>query len=78
MKEWYDSITPNQKVFLFLVSIPLIFLWGVGLIVLAVLIYLELGAKDPIFSFTSKLRHPKPGDPDYSDWANRTGKWADD
>lgn len=45
MKYWYKSLTKGQKNFVYLVSAGLIFAWGVGLLPLAVLIYLELGER---------------------------------
>ena len=46
MKLWYKKITKGQKIFLYFVSICLILAFGIGLLPLAILIYLELGAKD--------------------------------
>jgi hypothetical protein len=46
MKKWYKNITDGQKKFVYLVSICLIFVFGFGLLPLAILIYLELGGKD--------------------------------
>ena len=45
MKKWYKNLTKGQKIFLYLVSIALS-AFIVGLLPLAVLIYLELGQKD--------------------------------
>ena len=45
MKKWYKNLTKGQKIFLYLVSIALS-AFVVGLLPLAVLIYLELGQKD--------------------------------
>ena len=45
MKKWYKNLTKGQKIFLYLVSIALS-AFIVGLLPLAVLIYLELGEKD--------------------------------
>lgn len=44
--DWYLGMTKGQKVFVYLVSCALILLAGIGLIPLALLIYLELGLKD--------------------------------
>ena len=44
MKKWYKNLTKGQKIFLYLVSIALS-AFIVGLLPLAVLIYLELGEK---------------------------------
>ena len=38
-------MTKGQKVFVYLVSCALVFVFGVGLIPLALLIYLQLGVK---------------------------------
>ena len=46
MKNWYKNITKGQKIFVYFVSICLIFAMGAGLLPLAILIYLELGSKD--------------------------------
>lgn len=43
MKNWYDNLTKAQLIFLYLVSICLILVYGIGLIPLAVLIYFALG-----------------------------------
>ena len=45
MKKWYKNLTKGQKIFVYLVSIALS-AFIVGLLPLAVLIYLELGQKD--------------------------------
>ncbi|MGF6921710.1 hypothetical protein [Paraburkholderia sp. 40] len=47
MKNWYANITNGQKVFLYLVSSLLILVYGLGLIPLVVLIYLQLGVQTP-------------------------------
>jgi len=46
MKKWYKNLTKGQKKFVYFVSICLIFAFGIGLLPLVVLIYLELGNKD--------------------------------
>ena len=46
MKEWYKNITKGQKIFVYLITLPLMFAWGAGLLPLAILIYLELGERD--------------------------------
>ena len=43
LKNWYNSMTPMQVKFLWIVSFLLVFLYGIGLIPLALLIYLKLG-----------------------------------
>ncbi len=43
MKQWYKSMPKGQKVFVYFVSVALIMLYGIGLLPLAILIYLELG-----------------------------------
>ena len=45
MKNWYKSINKGQKIFIFLVSLALVLVYGAGLFPLAVLIYLELGER---------------------------------
>lgn len=45
MKNWYKNINTGQKIFVFLVSIALIGVFGAGFLPLAVLIYLELGER---------------------------------
>ncbi|MGF6412565.1 hypothetical protein OKW37_004235 [Paraburkholderia sp. MM5482-R2] len=47
MKNWYANITKGQKVFLYSLSSFLILVYGIGLIPLLVLIYLQLGAPTP-------------------------------
>lgn len=43
MKTWYKNMPKKQKVFVYTVSIALLTVFGIGLVPLAVLIYLELG-----------------------------------
>jgi len=45
MKNWYKNMTKGQKVFVYLVSTATILVFGIGLIPLAILIYLELGQR---------------------------------
>jgi hypothetical protein len=45
MKNWYKNINKWQKVFIFLASTALILAFGIGLLPLAALIYLELGER---------------------------------
>lgn len=47
MKTWYKSITKGQKIFVYFASIALILAFGIGLLPLATLIYLELGERGP-------------------------------
>ncbi|GEM_PF-1771618 len=46
MKKWYKDINKGQKIFIYLVSLALTLMWGVGLLPLAILIYLELGERN--------------------------------
>ena len=46
MKNWYKNISKGQKKFVYFVSICLVMVFGIGLLPLAILIYLELGSKD--------------------------------
>ena len=46
MKKWYRDMTKAQKIFVYFVSIALVSVFGIGLIPLAVLIYLGLGNRD--------------------------------
>ncbi len=79
MRDWYDGITRGQKLFLFGVSIALVFAWGVGLVGLCILIYCQLGSAEPLFLKlgSGKTGKPNVGDHDYLDWANKEGRWAD-
>ncbi|MDR2712495.1 MAG: hypothetical protein LBB91_05215 [Clostridiales bacterium] len=43
LQNWYNSMTPMQVKFLWIVSFLLVFIYGIGLIPLALLIYLKLG-----------------------------------
>ena len=45
MKNWYESITKGQKVFLYSLSSFLVLVYGIGLIPLLLLIYLQLGVR---------------------------------
>lgn len=43
LSAWYEGMTKGQKFFVYAISIALSVVYGVGLIPLAVLIYLHLG-----------------------------------
>lgn len=43
MKKWYNNLTPKQLIFLYIISVVLIVPYGIGLVPLALLIYLKLG-----------------------------------
>lgn len=45
MKNWYKNITKGQKIFIYFISLALVFVFGIGLFPLAILIYLELGQR---------------------------------
>jgi hypothetical protein len=45
MKNWYKKMPKGQKIFVYLVSIALVLVYGIGLLPLAILIYLELGQR---------------------------------
>lgn len=45
LSAWYTGMTKGQKIFVYFASSALVFLFGVGLIPLALLIYLELGQR---------------------------------
>jgi len=45
MKNWYKNMPKAQKIFVYLVATALVFVFGIGLLPLAVLIYLELGQR---------------------------------
>lgn len=77
MQKWYNTTNANQKIFMFAVSICLVFVFGVGLIPLAVLLYCHLGTL-PEIRLEKKNKTPAPGSPDYLAWANREGPYADD
>ena len=53
LNEWYEGMGKGQKVFVYLVSAALVFVFGLGLAPLALLIYLELGLRDRAASPTS-------------------------
>lgn len=77
MQKWYNSINANQKIFLLCISVLLILVFGLGLIPLAVLVYLELGTKGPLFGLKYVRKQPEMGDDDYLEWANREGRFAE-
>lgn len=59
MQNWYNSIEANQKLFIFMLSTLSILVFGIGLIPIAVLVYLELGSNVQdrhIFEFLNKYR----------------------
>jgi len=43
IENWYESINQSQKIFLWVISFIAIICYGIGLLPLAGLIYLELG-----------------------------------
>lgn len=45
MKNWYKGMTKGQKIFVYLIAVALIPVYALGLLPLAVLIYLELGQR---------------------------------
>jgi len=45
IEDWYRDMPKGQKIFVYLVSIALVWVFGVGLLPLAILIYLELGKR---------------------------------
>ncbi|MBH0040434.1 hypothetical protein [Pseudoalteromonas sp. SWN166] len=45
IENWYYGITKGQKIFIYLVSTALVPVFGIGLLPLAILIYLELGLR---------------------------------
>lgn len=45
LNAWYIGMTKGQKIFVYLASSALVLVFGVGLIPLALLIYLELGIR---------------------------------
>ena len=45
MKEWYKTMPKYQKIFVYFVSTVLVLVYGVGLLPLSVLVYLELGQR---------------------------------
>lgn len=46
LNEWYEGMGKGQKGFVYLVSAALVVVFGLGLVPLALLIYLELGLRD--------------------------------
>lgn len=45
IEDWYRNMPKNQKIFVYFVSIALVLVFGIGLLPLAILIYLELGKR---------------------------------
>jgi len=45
IEEWYRNMPKGQKIFVYFVSLALILVFGIGLLPLAILIYLELGER---------------------------------
>jgi hypothetical protein len=45
VKNWYKNMTKGQKLFVYFVSAGLVLVYGIGLLPLAVLIYLGLGER---------------------------------
>ena len=45
MKNWYKNMPKGQKIFVWLVSAALVFVYLVGLVPVAILTYLELGER---------------------------------
>lgn len=58
MQEWYNSIKISQKVLIYILSTMAILIFGIGLVILAVLVYLELGSDNQerhIFALFKKI-----------------------
>lgn len=45
LNEWYDGMTKGQRYFVWAVSAAGVLVYGIGLIPLVLLIYLQLGAQ---------------------------------
>ena len=45
LQSWYNGVTVGQRKFLWIISFLLVPVWGIGLVPLAILIYLKLGMK---------------------------------
>ena len=45
MQNWYNQVTPNQRNLLWICSVPLVLVYGVGIGVMALLLFLELGRR---------------------------------
>lgn len=45
MKQWYENTNKGQKLFMWGVSLLLVWVYGAGLLPLAILTYLELGRR---------------------------------
>ena len=46
IEKWYRRMGTQQKIFVYFISVALIFVFGFGLLPLAILIYLELGDRN--------------------------------
>jgi hypothetical protein len=46
LEKWYREMGKQQKIFVYFISVALIFAFGFGLLPLAILIYLELGDRN--------------------------------
>lgn len=44
LQRWYSSMCKSQKIYVYAISILLIPIYGIGLLMLAVLFYLKLGS----------------------------------
>ena len=44
VQNWYCGMRKSQKIYVYIISILLIPIYGIGLILLAILVYLKLGA----------------------------------
>jgi hypothetical protein len=45
IEDWYQNMPKGQKIFVYLVSLASVLVFGIGLVPLAALIYLELGER---------------------------------
>ena len=45
LEDWYEGMNKNQRIFVYAISMGLVFVFGAGLLPLAILIYLELGLR---------------------------------
>lgn len=45
MQKWYNQVTPNQRKLLWICSVPLVLVYGLGIGAIALLLFLEFGRR---------------------------------
>ncbi|TCR07369.1 hypothetical protein EDF70_1011343 [Neorhizobium sp. JUb45] len=77
LQQWYNYTNPKQRILMYTVSGFLVLAWGIGLVPLVFLLYFHFGSEKEAVVHYDDNNPPPKGSPEYYDWANREGRWAD-